>query len=692
MKRIGGLAAVSVIFSASAASAAPVLGFVQGVVAGLSGSALLGGTIGAAGFMGGVVASTYIGGTFLGRLVMTLGINALARPRMPAPQEQMVNLSQPLTFMQRVYGRVRKGGPVMFTGFKDSARHYAVVIAAHRTKGPVAHWLDTYEVAIDGAGEVTTAPVAGYGNIRTYRGLPGQTVDATLDSAFPEVTSAYDFAQLSYAAIRAKKPSASDMSEVIPNGREWTYAPVWDGADNIYDPRSDTTVWTQNAALILAHEALFHGKTVDWDKVAIEADVADALVSNGDGGTQKRWTLNVTLDDNVTWEQARDSLSRAVDAYFYETALGEVGFLLGRYIEPDITLGARDFLQVTIADKSWGPDVAGEAVIKYAEPLHDYQNATSGAIVEDLGARRLEDELWSIDSHNQACRIAKRQLRRARARYTLQGTVKLIGYELIGKRFVRVTLTDPVLDAVFEIDRLICNSDGVSFMIEAYSVDAEDFAFDALTEEPARPSRSQVASDNTVAAITGLAGEAVTGTGGVAQIEWTWPAQDASLTQVLRSRVAGATQWQEAQTGEGQVSLVITGLIDGANYEAQIRNRATSGRVGEWSSTITVTAIANSVAPTALTAFAVSVSGGTTGAVTFGAPNSPNYAAAHIWRGTTATFASATLVRTEYGAPGLSDGWNDTGLTAGTYYYWAAPINGSGIAGPLSGPISITII
>lgn len=690
------LALCFAVMAGPALAMPPVLGFIQGVVAGLSGTALLGGTVGAAGFIGGVVASTYIGGTLLGRLALTVGINAVyaaaTRPRLPSPQEGMVNRSQPLTYMQRVYGRVRKGGPVGFTGFKHPTRHYAIIIAAHRTKGPVAHWLDTFEVLVDGAGDVTTVPVMGYGNIRTYRGLPGQAVDPFLDAAFPEITSAHNFAGLSYAAILAHKPAASAMSEVLPQGREWAYAPVWDGWDEIYDPRSDTYGWTDNAALILAHEALFHGKTVDWDLVAIEADFADELVTNGDGGSQKRWTLNIALDDNVTWEQARDTLGRAVDAFFYETVFGQVGFYLGRYIAPDVTLTARDFLQLSIADKSWGPDVSGEAVIRYVEPAQDYQQATSGAIVADPGARRLEDELWAISSHNQACRIGARQLKAARARYTLQGTIKLIGYELIGKRFFRLTLADPSLDAVFEINRLIRNGDGMTFSIEAASVEATDWDFNGLTDEPPRPAREEVASDNAVPAISGLAGAAVTGTGGVAQIEWTWPAQDASLTQVLRSRVSGTTEWQEVQAGEGQSSLIATGLIDGVDYEAQIRNRTVAGRVGEWSSTITVTAIANSVAPTALTAFAVAVAGGTTGAVTFTAPNSPNYAASRIWRGTTATFGSASLVRTEYGAPSVSDGWDDAGLTTGTYYYWAAPINGSGISGPVSGPETITII
>jgi hypothetical protein len=688
-------------FSAGSANAAPVIGFIQGVVAGLAGSALLGGTIASAGFMGGVVASTYIGGTFLGRLALTVGINVIAsnaivsalnRPRMPTPQDQIVNLSQPLSYMQRVYGRVRKGGPVIFTGFRDSARHYAVAIAAHRTKGPVTHWLDTFEVAINGAGEVTTEPVAPYGNIRTYRGLPGQAVDPILQSTFAEVTSSFDFAGISYAAIRAKKPSADALTLSFPNGREWTYSPVWDGWDEIYDPRTNTYGWTNNAALVMAHEAIFHGKTVIWSDVAIEADVCDTIVLNGDGNSQKLWTLNMTLDDSVTWEQARDDMARACDAFFYETVDGHVGFMVGRYIEPSITLVQRDFLSLTRAEKAWGPDIAGEAVIKYVEPGHDYQQATSGAIVVEAGLPRLEDELWGIDSHNQACRVAKRQIRQARAQYSLEGTIKLIGYELIRKRFFRVNLTDPAMNLVFEVEKLLRNGDGVSFTLKAFSVEEDDFKFYALTEEPARPQRASVISDNTVPAISGLAGSAVTGTGGVAQIEWSWPSQDASLTQIFQSRRSGTTSWQQFSVAEGQRSLVVSGLIDGASYEAQVRNRTASGKLGGWSPKVTVTAVANTTAPPALAAFSVEVSGGTTGAVTFTSPDSPNYAATRIYRGTTTSFSAASLVRTEYGIRNAVDGWNDTGLAAGTYRYWGEPINASGITGPRTGPVAITII
>ncbi|MGL4309807.1 MAG: phage tail protein [Paracoccaceae bacterium] len=698
MTRTALLAGASLLAMASASEAAPVVAFVGGFANALgAGTWLASGAVGA--WSAGFAVGSFFGASAIGRLALSIGLNAIvaraSRPKFPPPQQQLVNLSQPLTFMQRGYGRVRKGGPVGFTAFASSSRHYAVIIAAHRTKGPVAHWLDTTQVLLDGSGNIITAPMTGHGSIRTYRGLPGQTVDALLDSTFAQVTAAYDFAGLSYAAIQCKAPAAADVTTVLPSGREWTYAPVWDMWDEIHDPRDNTEKWTDNLALIIAHEALFYGKSVDWDEVAVEADICDQLVTNGAGGTQKRWTFNGTFSDETTWEQAREALALAGNVFFYETPEGHVGFRVGRHIEPDILLTERDFIDVTFSHKAWGPDVPGECVVKYTEPAFDWQEASAGAIVAEPGLPRLDEEVWGIDSHNQACRVGKWLLTRARAERYLQGSVKMIGYDLIGKRTVRVQLATPAgFDFIFEIDKFVREAGGISFTIEAHQTSAADHAFNALTEEPQRPARTEVASDNSVPPVVGLAGSVVSGTGGVAQIEWEWPAQGASLTQTIRIRTldGGLPNWQEIATGQGQVTLLTSALIDGKTYDAQARNRTASGRVGDWSATVSVVALANTVAPAALTAFAVAVSGGTTGAVTFTAPDDAVYRATRVWRGTTATFSAAVLVHTEPGLQGMADGWNNTALTAGTYYYWAAPINGSGIEGPLSGPQSITII
>jgi hypothetical protein len=688
MSMLRAILILAAICAPVAAQAGPIVSFVGFLTTSFSVTATV-----SAGF---AFWSTGFGAAAL-RVVGALALSAVSarlnRPQMPAPQDQMTNQSQPLSAMVRIYGRVRRGGPIGFTGFKNSTRYYAVMIAAHRTLGPVEHWLDTRQITVDGSGAVITDPMTGHGKIRTYTGQAGQAADAGLMAAFPEVTSDYDFAGLSYAVLEARKPSAENFSAVYPQGKEWAYAPLWDGHDAIYDPRNGTYDWSDNAALIIAQEAIFHGKAVDWDEVAIEAAICDELVSNADGGLQKRWTINVSFDDSVTWESARATLAAACDAWFYERPDGLIGFKVGRYIAPSITLTDRDFIALANSEKAWGPDVAGEFTVGYVEPSRDHRESITGAIVFEAGLPRAEDQCYAINSHNQGCRVAKRLGTMARAQFAVRGTIKLIGYDVIGQRFVRITSAALGFDLVIEIDKLSRDAGALTFSFDGHSVTAADFDFDGLTEEPPRPITDAVVSDDAVAAITGLSGAVVEGTGGVAQIEFTWPAQDESLTQELeiRSLDGGSPDWRRFAIASGQISYLAVGLVDGATYDAQIRNRTVGGRVSAFSAIASVQAVANTTAPGALVGFAVIVDGGN-GLASWTAPNDGAYLATRIYRGPTSTFGDAALLRTEYGAPNTADSWTDTAPAAGDYYYWAEAINGSGIAGPRSGPEMITII
>jgi hypothetical protein len=65
--------------------------------------------------------------------------------------------------------------------------------------------------------------------------------------------------------------------------------------------------------------------------------------------------------------------------------------------------------------------------------------------------------------------------------------------------------------------------------------------------------------------------------------------------------------------------------------------------------------------------------------LSWAAPNSVNYVGTRIYRHTVNTFGASSLVRTEYGAPSSADAWQNSGLAAGTYYYWLVAINGSGV-------------
>lgn len=725
IRRLLAAALLSTTCLTTPAHAGPAMAFVGGFLNALGAGTWLANAawVGAwsAGFN---TASWLAGGSFLARIVTSVGLSALAQslmptPKMPAPAEIMANYAQDVTFIERVYGRVRKGGPYALAAFATSdvtnalgvdgraKRHYGVLIAAHPTRGPHLHYLDKWQVETDADGTVTTSPIwydgwkggahpeCYHGAIRPYTGQPGQVADPIWSAAFPEVTAADDFAGLSYAALYAARSGMEVFQDVYPGGREWQYAPVWDGCDTIYDPRSESQDWSNNAALVIADVARWYGKEVDWPEVAHEADVCDQLVTNRDGGTQRRWTINTVLRSNMTWEEVRSHLQMCCDAYFYERTDGKIGFRVGYYSAPTVTLTDEDFLSLSLRHKASGPDPVASYAMRYVEPARDWSQEVSGAVGGDVLGDRQEQECYGIDSHNQAWRVIWRWSKSARPEWQISGAIKAIGYQCISERFLRIQHAEQGLDCIVEVATLARDASSHTWQLEAVSVEPEDFAPDALTLEPPRTMRATLAEETAVASPASLTGAVVEGTGGAAMVEYTWPEQTGDLRQQLRFRAPahGVPDWQTVDVGADQSSYVLTGLRDGAVVEAQLRNRTGGNRVSPWVPEVplTLTAVANTVAPAAMQYFSGTVGGSSIG-LTFIPPNDPVYAAARIYRAPGGSpFGAATHVGTEYGAPNLADEWTDAAPGVGSHSYWIEPVNGSGVPGPRSGPITLTI-
>lgn len=709
----------------SPAQAEPVSMFIGGMMAGLSTGVVAAAGIGGAYAAGMTAGAWLVGGSFLSQMVISIGLSALAqglapKPVMPPVPEVQSNYAQAMAWMERVYGRVRKGGPFCFSamssvGFNNHRgwdgrrkRHYGVLIAAHQTKGPVIHYLDKWGVELNETGQVTTPPVR-YAKhsallptdffcwIRPYTGRSGQAADPIWRSCFSEVSASDTFAGLSYAALYAAKPDQWYFQELYPTSREWVYAPVWDGCDTIYDPRSATTGYSNNAALVIADAAVWYGKEVDWAEVAAEADICDQLVTNRSGSTQKRWTINTVLRSNMTWEEVRAHLMMCCDAWFYERADGKIGFKVGYYAAPTVTLSDSDFTALNLKHKAQGPDQIGSYTLRYIEPDRDWSEEVSGAVVIDPATdQRAEESCSGIDSHNQAWRVIRRWASAANAEWQVSGTLKAIGYELIGQRFVRLVNQEIGLDCMLEVARLSRIAGSHQFSLEAASIEAGDFSPNALIDEPPRPLRAGVDEADTIPAIAALTGAVINGSGGSATLNWMWPAQSPEYSQQIRIRAAaaGITDWQIVGIASGQSSYILTGLIDGVTYEAQVRNRTGGGRVGLWGpdTALAVQAVANTTPPPAMGGF-TGVASNSQVSLTFISPNSPLYSAARIYRATDRVrFEDAALVGTEFGAPNLTDQWTDPAPGAGTHSYWIEPINGSGIAGPKTGRLTFTII
>lgn len=570
------------------AEAGPVIPFVAGALGFTAVSATVAAS--AAYISGAAFASSLFGGIII-NTVLSVGLSLLSaslnNPTIPSPADRMVNFAQPVSYAEWVLGRTRKGGPIGFTGFLNSRRYYVPILAAHSIEGIVEHWLDETVVTLDLAKtdqnasniETGTNP-SGYGRINAFLGQPGQVVDAGLDAAFTEITEDHDFASLSGAAIWAKKPSSGSFSTVYPRGRQWVYAPVIDGCDQIYDPRDASTGYSNNAALVLAYWIVnILGREVDWDGVAIEADEADVVVINAELENQPKWTLNGVLNDNQDYEEQRAQMAGACDAFMYENTDGTVGFNLGRWIEPTIKLIPSDFLSLEISEGNSTIGIPTEFAAIYTEPENSWRETPSGAWIEDAESRIVRDEpkIYMISSHNQASRMNKRIAKTKHAQYQLRGTIKMAGYELIGQRFFRVVHPEMGLDEYFEVGELARESPGV-FTLSANSVKEVDFDFDASTEEATRPLFNSVASNDDIEDLENITAS----NSGSGSLTFSWDAADESLTQQIQMRISGDTDWQVTTVPEGQENIKITGLNSSTTYEYQGRNRTASLRAGDW--------------------------------------------------------------------------------------------------------------
>lgn len=721
------------------ARAGGVFLFFQGIAASLGAYGAAGAAVGTA--LGGAAAlgvtvGSFLFGSFAGRLLLSLGLAAVLGSlepgfSIPKPSAQYGNFAQPLTYMSRIYGEVKTGGPFNFrSGNKNGKKYMGVTICAHPSEGPEEHYLDLKQVelaagsAYDGTiddGDVITLPfvdgdppVGSFVNIRVYTGGSGQVADPVHVADFTDFTSAHDFEGHSHVAFYCRRVSQEHLLKIYKTGREAVYTALWRGWNEIYDPRDGSTGYSNNWSLCLAHEAVHvWGLEVDWDRVAVEADFCDELVTNRDGGSQAKWTFNHKIEDDQDFAAVLAQFLGAADGYIWQRPDGKVDFYAGRWIAPTLTLEAEDFLSLQVVEGDYGLNPPTEYFAEYREPANDHRETPSGSWVVDADSPRIAKPfaLYPINSNNQALRVLKPVAAAERAQFKMSGTVGLIGYELIGgrdndaggtaglaHRFINVS--HPVLGDTavsVEVAKIERNPGGNTFAVEFVSADAESRAFVAATEETAPPeyNNSDVADSDPVPTIDDLSGTAVTGTGGVAQILWSWTDPGNAMVPQLRLRQQGQ-EWAQVLPGEEVEEYLMTGLLDGATYEAQIRARSPGGEPSDWKPDTpgSVEAVANSTAPAAHESgsFSVAESAGDI-TVEFEAPNDENYYATRIMRADYAAayagpydIGDASLVRLEYGLPGAVDTWTDSGLSTGHYAYWIVPINASGVEGTATGP------
>jgi len=201
-------------------------------------------------------------------------------------------------------GSGRIGGNVVFitqTGTNKEYTHCIIVHAANLCSAFQGYYLGADALTLDGSGNVTSpAQWAGLVRIKTHLGSPTQTVDTDLQADVG--TGIWDnnhkLQGLCYSYVRYKTDS-----DVFSSGLP-TYTVDLDGA-LCYDPRTSTTIFTRNSALLLrwyltldrnAGGGGVDSARIDDTMVIAAANICDEAVSLAAGGTEARYEASGIID------------------------------------------------------------------------------------------------------------------------------------------------------------------------------------------------------------------------------------------------------------------------------------------------------------------------------------------------------------------------------------------------------------
>ena len=541
---------------------------------------------------------------FLLNAAIGIGLTLVANSMRPQPQTtepgaRLVNLRQDIQDRTKSYGLVRTGGPVGFWQAQNGTRFVAVLLNSGEIDGIIGQYLDETEIFLDAFGQVTTAKFRTSGNgpviqIETFRGDPAQVASSFLLANFPgQWTAAHKFSGIAGGVIAFANPPPDDYARIYPGGRELTWSALY-RATKVYDPRDpaqilgdqSTYVWSTNAALVIADwvtdpvDGL--GEEVDWDAVALEADASDVVVTDRNGTSLPKWQLCGTYSLNQPREAVREAMAIACDAFFFERDDGKVGFYVGRWIEPRITIRGPHIRSIRISEGQDGTDRPNAMSALYTEAGAGYRRAPTAAYVIEDGSAYSEDafEAYWAPNHNQGVRVAKRVLRAKRAQYDVQMTLNLYGLELREERFFALEVEEMGLSANIELSSWSFSDDGLSIVVAGKSTaGATDFAFNAALEEPAPSQIGDIVTSGDIEDPENV--QVDSPEAGMLRVSFDPPPRE-SLLKRVRYRKVGTPDWYETGVPNNQNFIIITGLPSGDLYEQQVQFRTAIGTASDW--------------------------------------------------------------------------------------------------------------
>lgn len=347
---------------------------------------------------------------------------------------------------QIIYGRVRTAGVRVFdgtTGENNNFLHRVVAFTGHEVESFDELWVNDAKVTtLDGDGNVaevlladgTTSTVYnGYLRIKTHTGSPTQLADSDLVNEVPDWTDTHRLQGISYIYARF-----SYSQDVFPNGIPEITATI--KGKKVYDPRTDTTVWSDNPALcirdyIISDYGLKESTdNIDDTLVIAAADVCDET-STLDSTT--RYTCNGNFTTGTTPYQILTNILTSMGGLLWYSQ-GKWRMKPAYWVAPVLTLDENDLrgpIQVstrhsrrdnfnTINGTFRGEETAWEVTDFPPITNSDFLDADNGQ------ESSIDLSLPFTDNSIEARRIARIALERNRQQLTIQAAFGLRAFQV----------------------------------------------------------------------------------------------------------------------------------------------------------------------------------------------------------------------------------------------------------------------
>ena len=389
-------------------------------------------------------AATYVVATLAISAVTSWAISALA----PKPdfssfgsQGTLVNARDATAPVDFVYGQIRKGGTVSYyesTGEKNRFLHQIIVLAGHEVQQIGDIYVNDEIVTLDGDGFVTGDTWNSKIRIQKFDGsqtsAPADLLAESELTGADALTSNFVGNGIAYLYVRYEYDG-----EVFASGVPLITAVVQ--GKKVYDPRTSTTAYSNNAALCIRDFITstygLSDNAIDDVSFSAAANESDENVALSGGSTEKRYTINgIVKANSPTGKVLGDMATACAGTLFWGSGYWKLK--VGAYTAPVKTLTLDDLRgPINLQTRSSTRDSFNGVGGTFNNADGDFITADYPAIksnvfkAEDGGDEMLLDlPLPFTTSASTAQRIAKMTLYRGREQMTISADFGLEAFNI----------------------------------------------------------------------------------------------------------------------------------------------------------------------------------------------------------------------------------------------------------------------